>query len=137
MVNWRRLTGVTGLAAGAVAAGAGAVIMAEKIAVGRIRLRPDPAAGEPFGNIRGEALTVTADDGLPLHVEVSGPPDAPVTIIFCHGYTLNQTSGTTSAPGSSGRAAVSSGTSAATAGPAGPTPTWSASTSSAPTCTRS
>lgn len=90
MVSWRRLTGVTGLAAGAVAAGAGAVVMAEKIAVGRIRLRPDPAAGEPFGDIRGEAMTVRADDGLPLHVEVSGPANAPVTIIFCHGYALNQ-----------------------------------------------
>jgi pimeloyl-ACP methyl ester carboxylesterase len=89
MVSWRRLTGVTGLAAGAVAAGAGAVVMAEKIAVGRIRLRPDPAAGEPFGEVRGEAMTVRADDGLPLHVEVSGPDDAPVAIIFCHGYTLN------------------------------------------------
>ncbi|HVB46652.1 MAG TPA: alpha/beta hydrolase [Streptosporangiaceae bacterium] len=90
MVSWRRLTGVTGLAAGAVAAGAGAVVMAEKIAVGRIRLRPDPAVGEPFGDIRGTAMTVIADDGLPLHVETSGPADAPVTIIFCHGYTLNQ-----------------------------------------------
>ena len=92
MVSWRRLTGVTGIAAGAIAAGAGAVVMAEKIAVGRIRLRPDPAAGEPFGDIRGEAMTVRADDGLPLHVEVSGPADATatqVTIIFCHGYTLN------------------------------------------------
>ena len=92
MVSWRRLTGVTGLAAGAIAAGAGAVVMAEKIAVGRIRLRPDPAAGEPFGDIRGEAMTVRAGDGLPLHVEVSGPVEATttqVTIIFCHGYTLN------------------------------------------------
>jgi pimeloyl-ACP methyl ester carboxylesterase len=89
MVSWRRLTEVTGIAAGAIAAGAGALMVAEKIAVGRIRLRPDPAAGEPFGDIRGEAMTVTADDGLPLHVEISGPPDAPVTIIFCHGYTLN------------------------------------------------
>jgi pimeloyl-ACP methyl ester carboxylesterase len=89
MVSWRRLTGVTGLAAGAIAAGAGAVVMAEKIAVGRIRLRPDPAAGEPFGEVRGEAMTVRADDGLPLHVEVSGPDDAPVAIVFCHGYTLN------------------------------------------------
>src|SRR6266704_5931913 len=95
MVSWRRLTGVTGIAAGAIAAGAGAVVMAEKIAVGRIRLRPDPAAGEPFGDIRGEAMTVTADDGLPLHVELSGPStpadatSTPVTIIFCHGYTLN------------------------------------------------
>jgi pimeloyl-ACP methyl ester carboxylesterase len=90
MVSWRRLTGITGLAAGAVAAGAGVVVMAEKIAVGRIRLRPDPSLGEPFGDIRGEPMTVTADDGLPLHVEISGKADAPVTIIFCHGYTLNQ-----------------------------------------------
>jgi pimeloyl-ACP methyl ester carboxylesterase len=89
MVSWRKLTGVTGLAAGAIAAGAGAVVIAEKIAVGRIRLRPDPAAGEPFGEARGETMTVRADDGLPLHVEVSGPDDAPVAIIFCHGYTLN------------------------------------------------
>jgi len=90
MPSWRRFTGVAGLAAGAVAAGAGVVMLAEKIAVGRIRLRPDPAAGEPFGEIRGRAMTVLADDGLPLHVEISGPEDAPVTIIFCHGYALNQ-----------------------------------------------
>ncbi len=95
MVSWRRLSGVTGIAAAAIAAGAGAVVVAEKIAVGRIRLRPDPAADEPFGEIRGEVMTVTADDGLPLHVEVSGPTtpanatSTPVTIIFCHGYTLN------------------------------------------------
>ena len=95
MVSWRRLSGVTGIAAAAIAAGAGAVVVAEKIAVGRIRLRPDPAAGEPFGEIHGEAMTVTADDGLPLHVEVSEPTtpakatSTPVTIIFCHGYTLN------------------------------------------------
>jgi pimeloyl-ACP methyl ester carboxylesterase len=93
MVSWRKLTGVTGVAAGAVAAGVGTVVMAEKIAVGRIRLRPDPAVGEPFGDIRGEAMTVRADDGLPLHVEVSDPPGVTspaVAIIFCHGYTLNQ-----------------------------------------------
>lgn len=89
MVSWRRLTGVTGLAVGALAAGAGAVVMAEKVVVGRIRLRPDPQAGEPFGDIRGEAMTVLADDGLPLHVEIIGPDDAAATIIFCHGYTLN------------------------------------------------
>lgn len=89
MVSWRRLSGVAGLAAGAIAAGAGAVVMAEKIAVGRIRLRPDPAADETFGGPFGEEMTVLADDGVPLHVQLSGPPDAPVTIIFCHGYTLN------------------------------------------------
>jgi pimeloyl-ACP methyl ester carboxylesterase len=91
MASWRRITGVAGLAAGAVvAAGAGAVIAAEKVAVGRLRLRPDPEADEPFGQLHGRPLTVLADDGVPLHVEINGQDDAPVTLIFCHGYALNQ-----------------------------------------------
>jgi pimeloyl-ACP methyl ester carboxylesterase len=90
MGRWRRLTAVAGLAAGAAAAGAGVVLAAEKIAVGRIRLRPDPAADEPLGQLRGRPLTVLANDGVPLHTEISGPDDAQVTIIFCHGYTLSQ-----------------------------------------------
>ncbi len=91
MANWRRITGIAGLAVGAtVAAGAGAVIAAEKVAVGRIRLRPDPEADEPFGQLHGRPLTVLADDGVPLHAEINGPDDAPVTIIFSHGYALSQ-----------------------------------------------
>jgi pimeloyl-ACP methyl ester carboxylesterase len=90
MATWLKATGVAGLAAGAVAAGAGALVAAEKIAVGRIRLRPDPAAAEPLGQIRGRPVTVIADDGAALHAEVSGPDDAPVTVVFCHGYTLTQ-----------------------------------------------
>jgi pimeloyl-ACP methyl ester carboxylesterase len=90
MVRWRRLTSVAGLATGIAAAGVGAVIAAEKVAVGRIRLRPDPARNEPFGQLRGRPVTVVADDGVSLHVEVSGLERAPVTIVFCHGYTLNQ-----------------------------------------------
>jgi pimeloyl-ACP methyl ester carboxylesterase len=91
MASWRRITGVAGLAAGAVvAAGAGAVIAAEKVAVGRLRLRPDPEADEPFGQLHGRPLTVLADDGVPLHAEINGPDDAPVTIIFSHGYALSQ-----------------------------------------------
>lgn len=91
MTNWRRITGLAGLAAGAaVAAGAGAVIAAEKLAVGRLRLRPDPEADEPFGQLHGRPLSVLADDGVPLHAEINGPDDAPVTIIFSHGYALSQ-----------------------------------------------
>ncbi|MGO8958792.1 MAG: alpha/beta fold hydrolase [Streptosporangiaceae bacterium] len=90
MVRWRRLTSVAGLATGIVAAGAGAVIAAEKVAVGRIRLRADPARTEPFGQLRGRPVTVVADDGVPLYAEISGLERAPVTIVFCHGYTLNQ-----------------------------------------------
>jgi pimeloyl-ACP methyl ester carboxylesterase len=91
MARWRRITGIAGLAAGAaVAAGAGAVIAAEKVAVGRLRLRPDPEADEPLGQLHGRPLTVLADDGVPLHAEINGPDDAPVTLIFSHGYALSQ-----------------------------------------------
>jgi pimeloyl-ACP methyl ester carboxylesterase len=90
MARWWRITGAAGLVVGAIAAGTGAVLAAEKIAVGRQRLWPDPEAAEPLGELRGEALTVLADDGVPLHVEINGQADAPVTVIFCHGYTLNQ-----------------------------------------------
>ena len=45
---------------------------------------------EPLGTLRGHELIVLASDGVPLHVEIDGPDTAPVTIIFCHGYTLNQ-----------------------------------------------
>jgi pimeloyl-ACP methyl ester carboxylesterase len=90
MARWRRLSSVAGLATGIVAASAGAVIAAEKIAVGRIRLRPDPAALEAFGTLRGRPAEIVADDGVILHAEICGREDAPVTIVFCHGYTLSQ-----------------------------------------------
>jgi pimeloyl-ACP methyl ester carboxylesterase len=90
MATWRRRTSAAGIAAGVAAAAVGAVIAAEKIAVGRIRLRADPAADEPFGQVRGRPVEVMADDGVLLYAEVSGPDDAPVTVVFCHGYCLNQ-----------------------------------------------
>src|SRR5215470_1354482 len=89
MANWRRATGAAGLVVGATAAGAGALVAAERIAVYRLRARPGPV-GEPFGSLRGLELTVLAEDGVPLHVEINGPDTAPITIVFCHGYTLNQ-----------------------------------------------
>ena len=86
----RRRLGVAGVVAGVGAAGVGAAVGLRHFAVGRVRLRPDPDADEPFGELRGRALTVEADDGVPLHVEVDGPDDADLTVVFCHGYTLNQ-----------------------------------------------
>lgn len=91
MARWRRITGIAGLAVGATAAAvAGGILAAEKVAVGRLRLQPDPEADEPLGQLRGRPLTVLADDGVPLHAEIDGLDDAPVTIVFCHGYALNQ-----------------------------------------------
>jgi pimeloyl-ACP methyl ester carboxylesterase len=94
MARWRRITriaGVTaGVTAGAAAAGVGAVIAAERLAANRLRLSPDPEAAEPLGELRGRGCVVLAPDGVPLHVEVDGADDAPVTIVFCHGYALHQ-----------------------------------------------
>jgi pimeloyl-ACP methyl ester carboxylesterase len=90
MARWRRLTSVAGIATGIAAAGVGGVIAAEKIAVGRIRLGPDPAAGEPFGQLLGRPTVVRADDGVLLHAEVAGPDDAPLTVVLCHGYCLSE-----------------------------------------------
>src|SRR3954462_7497231 len=36
--------------------------------------------------------TVTADDGVELHVEIQDAPGSPLTVVFCHGYLLNSTS---------------------------------------------
>jgi pimeloyl-ACP methyl ester carboxylesterase len=89
-VNRKRLLGAAIGTAGAV--GVGAAVAARRYAVGRARWRIDPDADEPFGELRGRPLTVETDDGVPLHVEVEGPEDAPVTVVFCHGYCLNQDS---------------------------------------------
>ncbi len=80
--------GLIGAALGVVATGAAAGLAAERYAVGRSRLRPDPYADEPFFRLPADRVrTVLADDGVPLHVEEVGPSQAPVTLLFVHGYT--------------------------------------------------
>ena len=105
--TWGRRAAVIGTAAGVVAAGAAVGLAAERYAVGRsFRNADDPWADEPFGELRGTVVPVTAEDGVDLHVEVEGPlPDRrgsrtgrggrggpPVTVVFCHGLALNQDS---------------------------------------------
>ncbi|GII75624.1 lipase [Sphaerisporangium rufum] len=85
----RRRVGIAGAVVGATSASVAAAALAKRYAVGRIRLRPDTAASEPFGELRGRATTVRTSDGVELHAEVDGPEDAPLTVVFCHGYTLN------------------------------------------------
>ncbi|MGW0774464.1 alpha/beta fold hydrolase [Streptomyces sp. NPDC002835] len=108
--NWRR-AGFAGAAIGVVAAGAAAGVALERLTVGRgmrrkARLALD-AAG-PYGALRGTPGTATADDGTALYYEVEEvDPEAaaprrrrlfgrktpaPVTVVFSHGYCLNQDS---------------------------------------------
>ena len=83
--------GPVGGLVGALAVGAAAGLAAERYAVGRTRLRPDPDAGEPFFELPADRVRrVVADDGVPLHVEELGPPagtPVPLTVVLIHGYT--------------------------------------------------
>ena len=84
-----RRAGLLAGVAGLVAAGAAVGLASERYAIGRIRGGPDPEADEAFGRLPADRTrTVSADDGLPLAVEEVGPRDAPLTVVFLHGYCL-------------------------------------------------
>ena len=54
------------------------------------RVPTDPArrpCPRPTGPPPPGSRTVTTDDGVPLHVEVDGDEDAPLTVVFSHGFT--------------------------------------------------
>ncbi|MGR6972175.1 alpha/beta fold hydrolase [Streptomyces cynarae] len=110
--NWR-LAGLAGAAIGVVAAGAAAGVAIERMTVGRgmrrkARLALDSAG--PYGTLRGTPGKACADDGTELYYEVDDveraeripaqrrrrlfgrKAPAPVTVVFSHGYCLNQDS---------------------------------------------
>ncbi|MEE1817404.1 alpha/beta hydrolase [Streptomyces sp. SP18ES09] len=108
--SWRR-AGFAGAAIGVLAAGAAAGVAVERLTVGRsvrqkARLALD--ATGPYGGLRGTPGRALADDGTVLYYEVdeveADAPDArrrrlfgrrepaPVTVVFSHGYCLNQDS---------------------------------------------
>ena len=96
---------VLGVAAGAAGLAAGATVwrVAQRR---RIIARRGVGDVTPFGSLRADPLTVVADDGVPLHVEVDElDPEAvggkgararqrhtELTVVFVHGYALNMDS---------------------------------------------
>lgn len=53
----------------------------------------DPNAGVDFEAVYTDrASIVTADDGVPLAVREIGPADAPISVIFVHGFALRMSS---------------------------------------------
>ncbi|MFE7525714.1 alpha/beta fold hydrolase [Kitasatospora sp. NPDC057542] len=97
--------GVIGISVGVLAAGAAAGLAIERLTVGRAtrrRARTELDANAPYGSLRGRPKTVAAPDGTELYVELDGTgwsePDGdgtvaePLTVVFCHGYCLNQDS---------------------------------------------
>ena len=77
------LIGAATTAVVAAAAGAG-VAARQRRQLNRRQVGEDPG----FGTLHSDPVIVVADDGTPLHVEVD-EADSPVTLVFCHGYSLN------------------------------------------------
>ncbi|MFC9971376.1 alpha/beta fold hydrolase [Spirillospora sp. NPDC127200] len=84
----RNILAATALGAGA----AGAGLLAQRRALRRLHLRPDPYAGEPFGALRGRPVAVRADDGTRLYAEIDGEDRTDLAVVFSHGWTLTQDS---------------------------------------------
>lgn len=84
-----RLLGLVGAALGVVTAGAGAAVATGRRRVGTQRRAADAQAGTAFGALPADrTYTVTSDDGIALHVEEVGSPEAALVVVFSHGYTL-------------------------------------------------
>jgi pimeloyl-ACP methyl ester carboxylesterase len=97
--------GVVGAVLGLVAAGTAAGVAVSRVATRRVRaaelsggkqrrdalLREDDPLGGASRPADRTAL-VQADDGVLLSVEEIGPRDAPMTVVFVHGYTLSMAS---------------------------------------------
>ncbi|CAM4131364.1 Non-heme chloroperoxidase [Mycobacterium basiliense] len=80
------LAGGAGLTAVATIVGASA----RRSIVERGTVFEDPYAGEDFERLDSDrSLVITTPDGVPLAVREAGPVDAPVTIVFAHGFCLH------------------------------------------------
>lgn len=86
----RRILGTAAGAVGVAAAGAAYGIRRQSRAIGR-----RSTDHTPFGSLRSAPVTVVADDGTPLHVEVDelgadagGRATSDLTVVFVHGYAL-------------------------------------------------
>jgi pimeloyl-ACP methyl ester carboxylesterase len=91
LVSAGRAAGAVGAALGVAAVGAAVGFAAERYVVGRSLRGDDPYADEKFGSLRGVPHTVETNDGVMLHAEVDADAStSPLTVVFAHGYALNQ-----------------------------------------------
>lgn len=85
----RRRAGVAAASLAGAAALVGAGVAAERRLVGRARRAADPYVGVRFGDRHTAPVTVVADDGVRLHVEIDGDLSSDLTVVFVHGFTLS------------------------------------------------
>ncbi|MGY1807186.1 alpha/beta fold hydrolase [Blastococcus sp. SYSU D00669] len=104
-VSTGQVAGIAGAVLGLAAAGTAVGVAVAKVATRRraappqlpesaadeAELREDDPLG-PAGRRADRTALVQADDGVLLSVEEVGPLDAPLTVVFVHGYTLSMAS---------------------------------------------
>ena len=85
----RRLFTVAASAAGVAAAGTAAGAAAAVVRRRRVIARRGAGEKIAFGSLHSPSLSVIADDGTPLHVEIDEASGPDLTVVFVHGYALN------------------------------------------------
>jgi pimeloyl-ACP methyl ester carboxylesterase len=105
-VSKGQAAGIVGALVGLAAAGTAVGVAASRVATRRRLGPPPPDATESRAELREDdplgpaarradrTALVQADDGVLLSVEEVGPTDAPLTVVFVHGYTLSMASWT-------------------------------------------
>lgn len=88
MSTFGRVIGAASVVTGAVGALALGGITAQRRAVRRYRRLADDGEVDFDALTADRTYTVVSADGLALHVEEVGPADAPLTVVFAHGWTL-------------------------------------------------
>jgi pimeloyl-ACP methyl ester carboxylesterase len=89
-----KILGAAGIATGVIGAAALGGVTAQRLVVRKYQkvhaeLLTDPGAEQGYGLLKADrTYSIDADDGVALHVEEVGPVTAPITVIFCHGWTL-------------------------------------------------
>ncbi len=89
-----RILGTAGIVTGVLGAAALGGVTAQRVAVRKYQsaqaaLLTDPGADPGFEALAADrTYSVDTWDGVALHVEEVGPLDAPLTVIFAHGWTL-------------------------------------------------
>ena len=81
----RTILGIAASAAGVAVAGTAVGVARRR----RVIARRGAGDATPFGQLRSRPITVVADDGVPLHVEVDDLAGSELTVVFVHGYALN------------------------------------------------
>lgn len=83
-----KIFGIAGVVTGVIGAAALGGVTAQRITLRKLRAGITPGENDFDQLPVDRSYTVVADDGVLLHVEERGPADAPMTVVFAHGWAL-------------------------------------------------